>query len=439
MSIFCPFCLSEHYNNTCKVKDNEIEIPEEYIDYTNNEGIPVYPITVVGYSTCGKTAYLTSLIESFFDSTLSEWMTHRWLNQESITDFLKNRDTIHKDKRFPSLSSNLSRIPLLAKISFSRNGLLRKKVEKNAILVIYDVEGESYNDIKSIKTKFPLIAQIPNLILLVDLFFIYKNEGSGTDLDVFLHTLVNQLINALKGLKAEPKSKNIVICFTKMDIECDIEKNSNTDNKHAFEELHLNQDESKLSGYDFEKNSNEGIIKMSKKIEDFIRKKWTSSYRIITDNFGGYLFVSSSNVGNPPVMERYSDFSIEDFTKKDISKENLFNAINDDKYPSINIDNIDSLNDLLKVSNFYDILSNKKPDKKFTNDIYVLVAKTIEYRNIESFTSLEIEQQNNIKELNRLLLEYTYPKLTPKSQIIPKIKEWKPTRVIDPLLWLLTI
>ncbi len=79
---------------------------------------------------------------------------------------------------------------------------------------------------------------------------------------------------------------------------------------------------------------------------------------------------------------------------------------------------IDWLNELLEVKNFYDRLLNKVPKSKLSNDVKYLVKETENYRKkSKKFSDLKEEQRNKIKRLNRLLLEETYPKITPKSHV----------------------
>lgn len=112
-----------------------------------------------------------------------------------------------------------------------------------------------------------------------------------------------------------------------------------------------------------------------------------------------------------------SDFSVGAF-KLPLTIEMLCKAIVDDNYNvSIHalINTIDWLNELLKVPDFYDILHTKKPNINFSQSINGLVDKTKDNRN-KNFSDLKNEEQNTIIRLNRLLLEETYPRKTPKSQ-----------------------
>ena len=120
----------------------------------------------------------------------------------------------------------------------------------------------------------------------------------------------------------------------------------------------------------------------------------------------------------------YFNFSENEFREPSTINK-LCKVINDDNYNNtlnVTICTIDSLNKLLKVPNFYDILHTKKPNISFSKNITALVIKTKDYRN-KSFSDLNNDEQNNIKRLNRFILEETYPQETPKKNkfLIDKI------------------
>lgn len=294
MSILCPFCLEEHERKECEIEYKEtgtkktMTIPQEYINSVI-KGVPVYPITVVGYTGCGKTAFLSSFIYSLYNQIPPDW-DRLCLDQRTISKIRDEYIKIMTEKgEFPPPTKDFFEEPLLVKVTFPKKGAIRQ-VKKNAILVMYDVKGETYNEVDYVIKNFPLISKIPNFLLLVDLFKTYKESG-GAALDMLLYSLVNQLYIALIEMKANPKTKNIVICFSKTDKLRKLEGD--------FGQLSRKLS---VSGYDFEKDSNEGIINTSKEIEKFVKEKWKNSYGIITGYFGGYLFVSSSAVGEPPVV-----------------------------------------------------------------------------------------------------------------------------------------
>ena len=102
------------------------------------------------------------------------------------------------------------------------------------------------------------------------------------------------------------------------------------------------------------------------------------------------------------------------FKDKTSAVEKLCKAIEKDKYDILKTNNntVDWLNELLKVPNFYDVLCSKKPDRCFSKDVTELAGKTDYYRDIK-FKDLTKDEKSTIKKLNRLLLEETYPQETP--------------------------
>ncbi len=127
------------------------------------------------------------------------------------------------------------------------------------------------------------------------------------------------------------------------------------------------------------------------------------------------------------VQKSSSNFSAGEF-KTPLSIEKLCKAIVDDNYGASiqsiqsRINTIDWLNELLKLPNFYDILHVKKPSINFSHGTTNLVNITNNYRN-GIFSNLNIDEQNTIKKLNRLILEETYPQETPKISELKALKE----------------
>lgn len=111
----------------------------------------------------------------------------------------------------------------------------------------------------------------------------------------------------------------------------------------------------------------------------------------------------------------FSDFYVDEF-KLPLTIEKLCTVINENYTITLNAPNnsLGRLNELLMNPNFYDILKAKKPNMSISNKITALVDKTKDYRN-RSFSDLNYDEKSNIKRLNRLLLEETYPQETPKS------------------------
>ncbi len=113
---------------------------------------------------------------------------------------------------------------------------------------------------------------------------------------------------------------------------------------------------------------------------------------------------------------RYSNFCGGEFkSKSDI--EILCIAINADKY-SIKLKHIenslDRLNEIIRTPDFYSKWFKKRGELDLPQGINELVEDTHDYRN-KQFSELTEEEQGKIKRLNRLLLEHSYPLMTPKS------------------------
>ena len=72
------------------------------------------------------------------------------------------------------------------------------------------------------------------------------------------------------------------------------------------------------------------------------------------------------------------------------------------------------LNEILRTPNFYDIWKTKKKNVFMTEEMLRLIRETSGYRH-KPFAKLTRLQQLKIIRLNRLLIEATYPLLTPKS------------------------
>lgn len=93
---------------------------------------------------------------------------------------------------------------------------------------------------------------------------------------------------------------------------------------------------------------------------------------------------------------------------------NLCKAINNDSCAIPKGHTMFWLNDLLKIPDFYDILCINKHEINTSKDVMDLVEATNRYRKNAKFASLSSKEQTDIKTLNRLLLEETYPQAAPK-------------------------
>lgn len=112
----------------------------------------------------------------------------------------------------------------------------------------------------------------------------------------------------------------------------------------------------------------------------------------------------------------------------------LIGRIKADNYElPIKISDINSLNDILKEPNFYEKVVEKKGDTHFSPDLNDLVGKTKDVRNNKLFSSLLFDDQENIKRLNRLVLEEIYPMETPNS-LTPFSEDWLASHKVEVLI-----
>jgi GTPase SAR1 family protein len=289
MSIFCPFCLKDHEGNECKQGEDIKKIPQTYIK-AFQKGAFVYPIAVVGYKGCGKTTYLSSLIYALYHKLPNSWISILALNQQTIDKIERDYIPRLKTGNFPPPTVQFFEEPLLLKITVSAEKF-KIPYKKETILVLYDTQGGTYDTIDTIKDNFPLISLIPNLILLVDLYTLCKTTTSP---DMALHSIVNKLIIALDELHSSAKEKNLIVCFTKTDQFWDLKGAEQDFGPLAHRPPEPNSDLSLI------KYCKKEIYKTNKDIEEFIKEKYNNFFEAINDNFGGYCFIHSSNIGSKP-------------------------------------------------------------------------------------------------------------------------------------------
>lgn len=108
-----------------------------------------------------------------------------------------------------------------------------------------------------------------------------------------------------------------------------------------------------------------------------------------------------------------SAFYPEEF-KPPFTVKNLCDKIEIKPNMQAQINTLDWLNELLRKPDFFDNLKKEFPKKIFSNNIVDLIDKTDSYRD-KNFSNLKKTEQSAITKLNRLLLEETYPEVTPKS------------------------
>jgi hypothetical protein len=127
------------------------------------------------------------------------------------------------------------------------------------------------------------------------------------------------------------------------------------------------------------------------------------------------------------------DFSMDEFRnpeelnklcekiKKDMSEKKSKENTGCDNNINTSCDNIETLNKILEIPNFYDCYYNKTPYKELLtshSDINKLLEKTSNYRKrLFLYTDPDDEKRNSIKNLNRLILERVYHDITPNRVI----------------------
>lgn len=113
-------------------------------------------------------------------------------------------------------------------------------------------------------------------------------------------------------------------------------------------------------------------------------------------------------------------FYEEEFGKPPLKADDLYNAVKAKGYDISFKDTgnaLYNLNKLLEIPKFYDALCQKENKKKndFCEDVRNLAADTQKYSK-KDYSKLSEEEKYNIRRLNHLLLEETFPKECPKSE-----------------------
>lgn len=282
MEILCPFCFKEHSGNKCEREGKDTKrIPQSYIKMVSR-GVPVYPVVVIGYKGCGKTTFLCSFIYSLFDS---HFFHIEPLDQETINRIRHDYyPTLVDRKTFlpPTSAERVFEEPLLIELNINQKKRFFAK-NKELILLMYDVSGETYNEINNVVTKLPFIARIPNLIILIDLYSMYIKHQDKVEIE--LQGLVSTIKRALDELDSPPKTKNAIVCFTKSD-ECW--------GKEGFGPL-AKRDALSENFEEYCKN----MADKSNAIEEFLKnsKRYDDFYKAIVKDFGGWFFIDTSSVG----------------------------------------------------------------------------------------------------------------------------------------------
>lgn len=289
MDIFCPFCLSVH-NESCS--ETKRKIPQTYVKACER-GALIYPIAVIGYTGCGKTTYLSSLVYALYNKLPSDWISLLVLNQSTLDKIEKSYIPTLKKGFFPPPTSKFFEEPLIIKVNYSltKYGFLTSKRE--AILILYDTMGGNYDSVDSIKDNFPLIKDIPNVIVLIDLYSMHF-DTDGIPADMKLHGLINKLTLALDELESSGKEKNLIVNFTKIDRFWDMARDE--EDLKALTQLTCDYD-SGMSLISFYKSV---IVEKSNSLSQFIKKRYGNFFEIICNEYGGYCFITSSSVGSKP-------------------------------------------------------------------------------------------------------------------------------------------
>lgn len=117
------------------------------------------------------------------------------------------------------------------------------------------------------------------------------------------------------------------------------------------------------------------------------------------------------------------DFVAQEF-KGSQTVEKLCNALKADGY-NLSVkapgNTLEYLNEILRVPDFFDKVLKKKEMITHTPEIQALFHLTNRYR-MKIFQNLGDDEQNNIKRLNRLLIENLYAQDAPKSQYIIAVR-----------------
>lgn len=221
----CPHCLGMHPVQATKECPTEhLPIPADYIlDQSRNN--PVLNMLTIGYQNHGKTCYLASLINSFYQLCRiwqPDGFSFRGLDEATLAKVwktyvapLQSGNLPPGTRDFPHMMLELTGIPYVQ----VRDGL-RLPGPRRMLLNILDVPGETFTDQAVIQGKLASLTRLRNIVLLVDLSAVQADSGgfSGEE-DRRIHELVSRLTNALGELDAVAgrTSRGIVVCFTKAD------------------------------------------------------------------------------------------------------------------------------------------------------------------------------------------------------------------------------
>ncbi len=254
------------------------------------------------------------------------------------------------------------------------------------------------------------------------------------DIKAFRGFTYNELLTPIYKLDRENKKDQITKLFDKIE---------NNDVPEAFENEKKEEEEKEkekekrklskeLSGSELEE-----AVKTLESKEVFIKKVFGKTRNTLLEEEKWDIKLRLTKGGLVNIY--FEKNLVADFCKKEFKEpysiEGLWNEIKPHQYGiglQTPYNSIDWLNELLKVPDFYGKLKSKINTIKLSDHIIHLVKKTNEYRD-KNFSELSNDEKSNIKKLNRLLLEETYPDKTPKSHYnIEKFAEEKRDLMRDP-------
>ncbi|MGA3207380.1 MAG: hypothetical protein ABSE05_06110 [Syntrophales bacterium] len=117
------------------------------------------------------------------------------------------------------------------------------------------------------------------------------------------------------------------------------------------------------------------------------------------------------------------DFVAKEF-QGSLTADKLYRAVKADGYNiSVNApeNTLEYLNGILKIPNFFDKVLEKKEIFMYTPEIKEIVHLTSRYRS-KNFQNLSEDEQNNIKRLNRLVIESLYAQEAPKAKYVIAVR-----------------
>jgi hypothetical protein len=291
--ILCPYCLVKHQPDVCTKDGQNQSIP---IPYKNAvmRGVPVYPVAVIGYKSCGKTSFISSLVHSLY--CFPNWLSVRPLDDKTINIIQDNYiKEFTENHRFPIGTQSFEK-PLMINIGILGKNLLGKQREKSAIFVIYDTPGGTFDAVNTIVDKFALIDKIPNLLLLIDLKVRTPDNRNLYRSDLELQSHVNKITMALENLNsnASSKRKNLIVCFTKTDeLWCNA-KQYDLGPLSTMPPI-INQDTKMI---DYLKTSVVEFNELLKAKDSTIFENYPHFFSFIEKHYGGSCFIRTSSIGD---------------------------------------------------------------------------------------------------------------------------------------------